>query len=345
MLYVTTRNNRDAYTAHHALKDNRGPDGGLYVPFREPSFSPGEIASLREKSFNKCVSEVLNVLFNTHLSGYDIDFAIGRYSVRLEMLGKRIILGECWHNLESDFDRMVKNLTKLLLNEADKEPLPGDWAGIGIRIAVLFGIFGELMRQGILNAEGTVDISVVSGDFSAPISAWYARRWGLPIGNILCCCNENGNLWDFICHGQLKTGDTAVPTVTPKADVVVPAGLERLIYSCAGTEEVENYLKVLRSGGNYYLDDVLLHRLRQGLYVTVTSEHRVLSTIPSVFSTHARILSPYSALAFAGLQDYRARTGENRIALILEDRSPALDMETVSRAMGISADMLKQHLN
>lgn len=345
MLYVTTRNDRDAFTANHALQEKRGPDGGLYVPFREPCFSPEEIASLKNKSFNKCVSEILNLLFNAQLTAYDVDFAIGRYAVRLEMLGKRVVMGECWHNLESDFARIVKNLTQLLQGDGDGVSCPGDWAEIGIRIAVLFGIFGELMRQGILSRGECADIAVVSGDFSAPISAWYARRWGLPIGNILCSCNDNGNLWDFLCHGQLKTSDVAIPTVTPKADVVVPESLERLIYSCAGTAEVEKYLKAVRSGSNYYIDDGILHPLRVGLYVTVTSERRILSTIPSVYATYGHILSPYSALAFAGLQDYRARTGENRIALVLEEQSPTLDMETVSRAMGVTADILNQHLN
>ena len=345
MLYVTTRNNRDAYTAQRALRENRGPDGGLYVPFREPRFSAEEITAFQEKSFNRAVADVLNVLFNGRLTAYDIDFAIGRYAVRLEMLGKRVILGECWHNLELDFSRIVKNLTKLLRADQDSEVLPGDWAEIAVRIAVLFGIFGELMRQGIVDREGAVDISVVSADFSAPISAWYAKRWGLPIGNIICCCNDNGNLWDFICHGQLKTSDVAVTTVTPEADVVVPSGLERLIHNCAGVGEVERYLEAVRQGKNYYLDDMLLHRLRQGLYVTVTSTQRILSTIPSIYATHKYILSPYSALSYAGLQDYRSRTGESRTALVLAEKSPIRDSQTVSSALKITEEQLKQHLN
>ncbi len=345
MLYVTTRNNRDAYTAQRALRENRGPDGGLYVPFREPSFSKEDITALGDKSFNRAVADVLNLLFNTRLTAYDVDFAIGRYAVRLEMLGKRVIMGECWHNLESDFSRIVKNLTKLLRSDKESEVLSGDWAEIAVRIAVLFGIFGELMRQRIVEAEGAVDISVVSSDFSAPISAWYAKRWGLPIGNIICCCNDNGNLWDFICHGQLKTNDVAVSTATPDADVVVPTSLERLIHNCAGAGEVERYLDALRRGGNYYLDDLLLHRLRQGLYVTVTSNQRVLSTIPSIYATHQYILSPYSALAYAGLQDYRSRTGESRTALVLAEKSPIRDSQTVSYALKITEEQLKQHLN
>ena len=344
MLYVTTRNNRDAYTAQRALRESRGPDGGMYVPFREPRFTPEEIGYLSEKPINACVADVLNRLFKTKLTPWDVDFAIGRYAVRLEKLGHRVVVAECYHNLEADFSRMVSALTALLRGEEASLPHNGDWAPVGVRVAVLFGIFGELMRQGIADQNNKVDLAVVSGDFSAPISAWYARRWGLPIGNIICACNENGNLWDFICHGQLKTGDVAVSTLTPEADVVVPASLERLIFGCAGVSEVERYLDAVRRGGTYYMDESLLRRMRQGIYVTVTSQRRILDTIPSIYGTRQYILSPYSALTFAGLQDYRARTGESRTALLLAEKSPQRDADVVANALGISEEMLKHYL-
>ena len=344
MLYVTTRNNQDVYTAHRALREGRGPDGGLYVPFRDPVFSQEDICGLREKTFNRCVADVLNVLFQTRLTSWDVDFVIGRYAVRLQMLGKRLIVSEGWHNLESDFSRVVKNLSALLQGEKSADIVPGGWAEVGIRVAVLFGIFGELMREGLTEGNQKIDISVVSGDFSAPMSAWYARKWGLPIGNIVCACNENSNLWDFICHGTLRCGDVALSTDMPVSDVIVPEGLERLIHACGGTEETARYLDAVRKGGNYYAEDVLLHRLRKGLYVTVSSRSRMTSTIPTVFGTHSYVLSPYAALAYAGLQDYRARTGESRTALLLQERSPLLDEEIVSSALGITADVLKEYL-
>lgn len=299
--------------------------------------------SLKEKSFNGCIAAVLNRLFNSRLTAYDIDFAIGRYAFRLQMLGQRLVAGECWHNLESDFSCIVKNLTALLRNDSNTETEPGNWAEIGIRIAVLFGIFGELMRQGLLDGDEKIDITLVSGDFSGPISAWYAKRWGLPICNIVCCCNDNGNLWDFICHGTLRTNDVAVATSTPAGDIVVPPGLERLIYTVAGPGEVEKFLDAVRRGSTYYLDDSLLHRLRQGLYVTVTSDHRVLSMIPKICSTYRYILSPYSALAYAGLQDYRSRTGESRPALLLAEKSPLRDAQTVASALNISVEALEDY--
>ena len=87
----------------------------------------------------------------------------------------------------------------------------------------------------------------------------------------------------------------------------------------------------------------MLHRLRQGLYVTVTSDHRVLSMIPKICSTHRYILSPYSALAYAGLQDYRSRTGESRPALLLAEKSPLRDAQTVASALNISVEALEDY--
>ena len=72
MLYVTTRSNQDAFTAHRALTESRGPDGGLYLPFHQPVFSGDDICALAGKPFNACVAEVLNRLFNRKLTTWDV---------------------------------------------------------------------------------------------------------------------------------------------------------------------------------------------------------------------------------------------------------------------------------
>ena len=345
MLYVTTRSDRDVFTAQRVLCENRASDGGLYIPFRDPQFTQEEIDSLKNQTFSKSVADILNILFNTRVSSWDIEFAIGRYPVRLKKISQRTLIGECWHNLDSDFSRIIHNLTNLIRMDKKTNPVCSDWAAVGIRIAVLFGIFAELMGTEIASRESPIDIAVVSGDFSAPISAWYAKKWGLPIRNIVCCCNENGNLWDFICHGQFRTDGVAKKTATPDADIVVPVSLERLIHAFGGYDEVLRYVEAVRCGSTYYMDDKMLHSLRQGLYVTVNSEHRVLSTIPGVYTAHQYLLSPYSALTYAGLQDYRSRTGENRTALIFAEKSPVCDAATVASVMGMTVDEVKKRMD
>ena len=344
MLYATTRNNSDAFTAQRVLTMKRGSDGGLFVPFRLSRFSEGEILALGQRNFNSNLADMLNLLFGSRLTGYDIDFAMGRYSVRLQQLGQKIVMGECWHNTDWLFSRMVSDLSRLVLSDETEQAELKGWAEIGVRISVLFGIFGELIRAGLAGGDKKVDIAMVSGDFSAPMAAWYARSMGLLIGNIVCCCNENSGIWDFICHGQLRTDGVAVKTVVPEGDVVVPESLERLISAYGGPSEVDHFVETVRRGGTYYADDAFLQRLRQGIYVTVSSERRILSTIPSAYSTHEYLLAPASALAYAGLQDYRARTGALRTALILTEKSPALDQELIAKILGISEQGLAKRL-
>lgn len=333
MLYITTRNTRDAFTAQRALRENRGPDGGLYLPFRSPEFSSEDLIKLWEMSFGQRIAEVLNRLFQTKLTPWDVDFCIGRNPVQLTPLGHRIQVAELWHNPGWSYSHMALELAEQLLTGKSRA---SGWLTIALRVAVLFGIYGELQKLGIDRA----DISVISGDFSAPISAYYARRWGLPIGNIVCCCNENSELWNLLCHGQLRMDATSIPTVIPEADVALPEHLERLVFEAGGVSEVERYLVASRSGATYVPDDAVLTKMSGGLSVSVVSSQRVAQTIPSVFRTHNYVLGPGTALAYAGLLDYRAKTGQTGNAVILADKSPTLDADFTAASLGIASETL-----
>lgn len=342
MLYVTTRNNSDVYTAQRTLSQNRSADGGLFLPFHSPVFSETDIAALKEKNFNSCVAELLNKMFGCKLTGWDMDFTIGRYPVRVRQLRHRILMGECWHNPEWDFARLLRLVRQRI--GAVEEECSGSWVEIAIRIAVLFGIYAELLREEVLLPGDKMDVSAVSCELAGPVSAMYARSWGLPIGNIIICCNENSELWNLICHGQFRTDMVSIPTATPLADVTLPANLERMLHACGGMEEVERYLRSCRSGRMYVPSDAALRKLRDGLFVSVISGHRMAGMLPSVYATHGYLLSPYTALAYGGLLDYRAKTGQLRHGLVLADRNPVRDEETVCRCMGITPRKLKDLL-
>ena len=53
MLYVTTREDRDAYTAYRALHESRSADGGLFLPFRMQTFPEEELDALLRKPFHQ----------------------------------------------------------------------------------------------------------------------------------------------------------------------------------------------------------------------------------------------------------------------------------------------------
>ena len=326
MLYITTRNHQDAYTAQRALRESRGPDGGMYLPFHAPSYSAEEWKKLASMPFGQRVAEILNRLFGTRLTCWDVDVCIGRNPVTVVPLGHRTLAAELWRNPGYSYDHLAGELSEQLLGQPDCKT---GWLAIALRIAVLFGIYGQL------NVQEPMDISLISGDFTAPISAYYAKQWGLPIGKIICCCNENSSLWELLCHGQLRTDITSVHTMIPEADTAVPENLERLVFEAGGEAEVARYLEICRRGGTYSPSDTILANMSRDFRVSVVSSYRIEQTISSVYRTHNYVLSPGAALAYAGLMDARAKPGLGKNALILSEKSPALDARFTASALKI----------
>ena len=335
MLYITTRNQRDAFTARRALRECRGPDGGMYLPFHAPSYSAEDWKELAAAPFGQRVAEILNRLFGTRLTCWDVDVCIGRNPVPIIPLGHRTLAAELWRNPGLSYDHMARELAEQLLGQSDYKT---GWLAIALRIALLFGIFGQL------NTREPTDISVISGDFTAPISAYYAKQWGLPIGTIICCCNENSGLWELLYHGQLRTDGTSIRTVVPEADVALPENLERLVFEAGGSIETARYLEVCRRGGAYAPSAALLADMGRDFRVSVVSSSRISQTISSVYRTHNYVLSPGAALAYAGLMDARAKPGLKKNALILAEKSPGLDGELTAASLKISERELKDLL-
>ena len=337
MLYVTTRNHQDAFTSSHALTQTRAPDGGLYVPLNLPKLTAQELKAFSDASFGQCVAEMLNLFFSAKLTRWDVEFSVGRYPIRLNGLAHRIFVAETWHNLEWNYRFFEKKLLDLLQVEGEQS---GSWASVVIRMGLLAGILGS---SEILDSR-PVDIAAVSGDFTTPVSAWYLREMGFPVGNIICCCNENNQFWDLICNGQMRTDNAGLSTIVPEADVILPVNLERLISALFGTSEAKRYLACCEKGMVYSVSDQMLQQLRQGLNTSVVSSSRVETTVPNVYKTHRYILSPASALAYSGLLDYRAKTGIARTAIVLSDKSPLCDGETVAGFMDVPVAELKKML-
>jgi threonine synthase len=260
-------------------------------------------------------------------------------------MSHRIVVAETWHNPDWDFARIVRNLSGRIRGNDDTEGVPSNWAWIAIRVAVLFGLFGELNRQGLTDIDQTVDIAVTAGDFSAPMAGLYAKQMGLPVGNIICSCNENGSLWDLLHHNELRTDVIAVHTNTPDCDIGTPYGVERLIYDRLGVQESLRFASLCKEGRVYTPNEADFGQLRKGLYAAVVSQKRMESVIYNVYRTNTYLLDPYSALAYGGLQDYRASVGEGRITLLVTERSPICSAATVAKAMGITVQELKDRIS
>lgn len=317
MLYVTTRNKTDSYTAYRALHECAAADGGQFLPIRLPVYDAQQLQELAEKSFNDIVAQVLNVFFSAHLTGWDIEFAIGRKPIKIVDMGRKIVIAELWRNTEGSFATAVTRIYDRLCEFDASNAQPSGWATIAIRIAFLFGLYGELHRMNI----HAFDAAASGKDMESSMALWYAREMGLPVGKIICGTNENCWAWDLIHKGEVNPS-ASVQTDMPDMDTI-PLGIERLIFSTLGFGENMRYLKSLSNKSVYKIDSGMLSKLNKGLFSAVVGKRRISDVISSVSSTNGYLLDSYTAISYGALQDYRAKTGENKITLLISEENPA----------------------
>ena len=322
MLYVTTRNKKDVFTASWTLKQNRAADGGLYVPFRLPVLEKEQIAALADQTFGQTVAQFLNLFFTGGLTGFDVDLCIGRSPVKVVSMNHRILVAEMWHNPQASYEYAVNCLFDCLQTQKEGRVKCTDWAKIAIRISILFAIYGQMLQSETVQMDVPLDITLNSGDFSTPMAAWYAKKMGLPIGTIICTCTENGSLWDLIRRGEFNTGVIAKKTGKPELEITNPDSLERLILETLDIDEVNRYLQASEKGRIYALEPEQSQLLSEGFFASVVGEGRGDAVSQSVLRTNAYTLDYMASLSYGGLQDYRASTGESCLTLLLSERAP-----------------------
>ena len=345
MLYVTTRSKHDVYTAHVTLRQDRGPDGGCFLPFRMPFFEKDEILALKGRSFGQNVADILDLFFSAKLTAWDVEMVVGRTPIKLRSMNYRVIVAELWNQMDQTFRELIRGLSEKLHPDHDLIGDPSEWSEMAVRIAVLFGVYGELLKAGHTGPELALNVAFSSGSFSGPMSAWYARQMGLPIDTVICGCNENGGLWELLHRGELECGAVALTTDTPESDHAVPPQLERLIHGACGHEEVQHFYWCCTEGAVYAPAEEAYDDLRRGMFAAVVSKGRVETIIPSVYRTSRYILDPYAALAYGALTDHRSRTGNSTTTLLLSEHSPISQRERMLKIMHISSEELRKRIS
>lgn len=335
MLYISSANKTDSFTSNRALTEDRAPDGGLFLPYHLPLIEQDVLAKMCNASFGENVARILNIFFSAKLTAWDVDCCIGRTPARLIQMNHRIITAECFHNPENTYAYLERCLyTRLTGKRGEITP----WAKIAIRIAVIFALFAAMPAQ----IRTSFDVAVPTGDFSMPIAAWYAREMGLPIRTIICCCNENGALWDLVQRGEFNTGTPLVKTGMPDLDKACPEQVESLMYQTIGFERTKDYRAVCQRKGVFHLDEDEFNKVSDGFAAAVVGQDRITGTVRSVYRSNQYFISPVTAVSYGGLQDYRARSGESRYTLIFADDAPVLFGSAVSQACGITeTDLIK----
>lgn len=335
MLYITTRNADDAFTAHRTLLNDFSPDGGSFVPFRFPTYDIDTLALLKDKSFNQIVSEFLNTFFSLRLTGWDLDFSVGRNLVRATAMNHRIIVAELWHNLGGDLS-YIEEIICQKITAVTGNNIAENWPRVAVKISILFGTYGQLLREGMLKPEDSFDFSVNNDDFLTTIAILYCQKMGMPVNTIICTCSEKSNLWDFIHRGTVETEN-----LSP----CIQVNIERILHLTLGCNEAVEFSKSCYTKDNYTIPEDLLPEMNAKLFCSVAGKNRSESVINSLYRTNSYLVDTETALCFGGLQDYRAKLGNSQTTVILAQKTPARCLPEIASATGLPVETVATIIN
>lgn len=307
MLYLTTRNKADSYTAYRTLRCEKAPDGGLFLPMQLPVLSDFQLSEFEQMNFGSITAAILNLFFGTNITGWDVDFAVGRQAVTMSTAGYKVSVAETWHNPAGTHAYLVQRLYALACGEKTPSGKPNLWFEAVVDIAVFFAMHANLCRQDVYE----FDIALRSGDLQQLFALRYAQKMGLPVGKIILGSIPDDGLWEFVSHGEY-----------PTAGKVQSSGLEALLWLEFGHDEAAKFLQSVQMKSIYHLDLPRIETFRKDMFTSVVGQDRAMAVAKSAANSGQYLMELPAAWAFGALQDYRAKTGINRNTLLLAHNAP-----------------------
>lgn len=261
-----------------------------------------EVANFLQTDFANTVTGIINRLIGTELVGWNMDFLVGETPFHMVSVGYKINLAELWHNTGHSFAFLERGL----LVTRDRTNL---FNRMAVRVGMLWGIYGEMLWRGAFSREDFPDVVFSEMDLPMLPSAWYAREMGLPIGNIICCCDEDSMLWELFSHGTLHLGRGK----TVSEEIVF------LLDQVVGGDVNVRLQAAKEFGGVFSLTAEELGRLQKGISICVVSQSR-MGQLMALLKGKGYAATEEGAAAYGALQYFRAANRTSAPAMVLLEK-------------------------
>lgn len=211
-----------------------------------------------------------------------------------------------------------------------------NWGRILPQIVYYISAYCDLLRDGVVSMGQRVNFCVPTGNFGDILAAYYAKRMGLPVGKLICASNRNNILTDFLRTGVYDRNRAFYTTMSPSMDILVSSNLERLLYDLSGENdaEVRAYMDALSKEGKYTVSDAIRAALGDLYWGGFCDEDGTSAAIGRYWRDYHYLIDTHTAVAADVLDQYRAATGDQSIAVFASTASPYKFCDHVLEAIG-----------
>ncbi len=211
-----------------------------------------------------------------------------------------------------------------------------NWGRVLPQIIYYISAYCDLVRDGKIQNGDRVNVCVPTGNFGNILSAYFAKRMGVPIDRLICASNSNNVLTDFLKTGVYDRNRNFYNTISPSMDILISSNLERLLFSLSGEDDaqVREYMEQLSAEGRYAVGELLLHKITQQFSAGFCDDETTRSEIGKMWDEHRYLIDPHTAVAFHVLEQYRAETGDATPTVVASTASPFKFCDSVLTALG-----------
>ena len=178
------------------------------------------------------------------------------------------------------------------------------------------------------------DVVVPSGNFGNILAAYYAKKLGAPIKNLILAANINRVLDGFVTDGIYDPRPELVVTNSPSMDIRKSSNVERLLWLINNNDPnaVNALFDELSSSGIYHLTDEAKRELKSSFVSGFATPEETEDEMKRMRDESGYILDPHTAVATCVAR--KLGFPQNRPCVIAATATPYKFPETCLHAFG-----------
>lgn len=169
------------------------------------------------------------------------------------------------------------------------------------------------------------NFSVPTGNFGDILAGYYAKRMGLPVGELVVATNENDILHRFFTTGKYHRRPIN-KTISPSMDICVSSNFERYLFHLMDddADKLASLMKAFESTGQLTLEGKTLTKAQSDFGSAKCDTTKTLETIKKYKDDSDYMLCPHSAVGVSALHQLNIATYESvALATAHEAKFPA----------------------
>lgn len=190
---------------------------------------------------------------------------------------------------------------------------------IAAQIAYYFSAYLDLVSGGQIEMGEEIDFTVPAGNFGNVISAYYAKKMGLPVRRIHCASNLNNVLTDFLATGVYDARRELIKTTSPSMDVLFATDVERLIFEVSGRNAslTAERMQSLKTSLKYELTSAELAEIKATFDGGYAGEETSVEAMYDVFIDVGYTMDTNTGCAMKVAQDWFEKNKKDKTNMVI----------------------------